>query len=126
MKRRQILVNVLLILLLAGLGWFCWRGGKSYSLLLENLPYGEDGTAQPALEAVNVTIGNGKAIFMLDGDRTATKVMGTSHMLRIDILDEEDRVVETKEIPFSMDELGDPATLNVARAFREGAAAPPS
>lgn len=120
MKQKQILVNVCLVLALTGLGWFCYLGGKTHDILLENLAYQADGAQQPGLEAIYAYLDNGKQIFMLDGDRTVASGSGKRHVLRIEILDENDKVIETKEISFTMADLGDKPAINVARAYRQG------
>lgn len=125
MSRKQISVNLCLVLVLTALGWFCYQAGKTYDILLENLPYRTaetegTGDEQPALEAIYATVDNGKKILMLEGDRTVTTGSGGNHRLKIEILDEDDNVVETREIPFSMSDLGDNPVINVARTFREG------
>lgn len=126
MSRKQIIINLCLVLVLTGLGWFCYQAGKTYDILLENLPYqtaGAEGISaeQPALEAIYATVDNGKKILMLEGDRTMATGSGGNHRLKIEILDEDDNVVETREIPFSRSDLGDKPAINVARAYREGA-----
>lgn len=121
MKRKQIMVNICLILVLTGLGWFCYQGGKTYDILLENLAYQADDVEQPALEAIYAYLDNGRQIFMLEGDRTVAPGSGKQHVLKIEILDGDDNVIETKEIPFTMADLGGKPAINVARAYRQGA-----
>lgn len=121
MKKKQILVNICLILALTGLGWFCYQRGKTYDILLENLAYQADGVEQPGLEAIYAYLDNGKQIFMLEGDRTIASGSGKHHLLKIEILDENDKVIETKEISFTMSDLDGIPAINVARAYRRGA-----
>lgn len=124
MSTRQIFVNIGLVIVLIVLGTLFYQGGKSYDILLENLPYQVDGEEQPGLEAIYAYIDGGKQIFMLEGDQTMASGAGKSHVLKIELLDEEDNVMETKEIAFSMSDLGQAATINVARSYREGSIHP--
>lgn len=126
MNKKQVIVNVCLVLVLIATGWFCYRQGKTYTILLENLPYETGGEKQTGLEAIYAYIDNGRQVFMLEGDRTAVSGSGSSHVLKIEMLDEEDKVLETREIPFSMSDLGERQSVNVARAYREGSVEAPS
>lgn len=121
MSAKRILVNLGIVLVLAAVAVYCYNAGKAYKILLENLPYTENGVEQPGIEALNATIDDQpKPIFMLEGDRTMITAVGREHRLKIDILDMEDNVVESKAIEFSISDLGESMSLNVVRAFREG------
>ncbi|MDL2267139.1 hypothetical protein LJC46_04025 [Desulfovibrio sp. OttesenSCG-928-G15] len=122
MSRKQLLVDSVLVCILILAGLFCYRGGKSYDILLENLPFELNAEKHPALEAAYAYVDNGKQIFMLDGDRTMASGLGMKHVLKIELLDPEDKVIETREIPFSIEDLGDKPSLNVAKAFLEAGA----
>lgn len=120
MSRRQILVNAVLVLAFIGLGLFCYQSGKTYNILLENLPYSVNGEERPGLEAIYAYIDGGKQNFMLDGDRTVTPGSGKKHVLKIELLDEEDNIIDTREVSFNVTDLGENMSVNVARAYREG------
>jgi hypothetical protein len=121
MTMKRTLVNVGIIIVLALVGYYCYDTGKSYKILLENLPYiAEDGREQAAIEALNATVDTQiNPIFMLEGDRTVATAVGKTHVLKIEILDIEDKVIDTKSIRFTMRDLGSPPTLNVVRAYYE-------
>lgn len=119
MSRKQLLVDIVLVFLLIVTGWLCYRGGKSYDILLENLPFELNAKKHPALEAAYAYVDNGKQIFMLDGDRTMASGLGMKHVLKLELLDAEDKVIETREISFNIDDLVDGRSLNVAKAYME-------
>lgn len=118
---RRTIVNTLIVLVLAGLAWYCYDAGKSYKILLENLPYAENGTDYEALEAINATVDEaGKPIFMLPDDRSFVSAVGKKHVLKIEILDIEDNVTETKLVEFQIKDLGKERALNVVKAYHLG------
>lgn len=115
---KRIIVNIVIVLCFAALAYYCYDAGKAYNVLLENVAYSVDGVEHPGIEALQVTIdGRGEPIFMLEGDRMMGVTSGKKHTLKIEILDEEDKVVETRLVPFNMSDLGDGAAVNVARAY---------
>ena len=119
--KRRILVNAVIVLFFAGVAWFCYDMGKSYSLILENLPYAADGVQHPGIEAMQVTIdGQGEPIYMLEGDQMPGVAAGKKHVLRLEILDEKDEVVETRDVPFHILDLEGKNSINVARAYALG------
>lgn len=121
MNSKRLLVNAGIVLALALLAWYCYDAGKSYRVRLENVAYLENGVEQPALEALNAIIDKGgKPFFMLEGDITFAPAVGKAHDLIIEILDIDDKVVETKVIPFDISDLDENLVLNVARAYNEG------
>lgn len=118
---KRIIVNVVIILCFAALAYYCYDAGKSYNVMLENLAYTVDGVEHPGIEALQVTIdGQGDPIFMLEGDQMPGTAAGKKHALKIEILDEDDKVVETKVVPFHILDLGDKLSINVARAYALG------
>lgn len=118
---RRIIVNTVLGALIVLLAVYCYNAGKAYTFLLENLPYELNGEQQPAFEALQVSLDQDREpVFMLEDDRINVTGVGKTHVLRIELLDEEDKVVETKEIPFSTMDLDESLTINVARAFAQG------
>lgn len=118
---KRLIVRLALLLLLAGIGFWCFVSGKAYDIVLENIPLEADGQTYPALEAVNAYMDkNPEPILLLDGDRMVATAVGSHHVLRIDVLDEDDKVLETQLYPFTIRELGASLSLNVSRAFSKG------
>ena len=118
---KRILVNVIIVLCFAGIAYFCYDEGKSYTLLLENVPYILDGKEYPGVEAMQVTIdGAGDPVYLLEGDQMPGIAAGKKHTLKIEILDEDDKVVESRELSFHILDLGDKRSINTARAYAIG------
>lgn len=112
---KHILVNIVLTALLVLLGVWCYSEGKTYKVVLDNTAFtGKDGLEYPALEAVEVTIDKDEPIYLLEDDSASGKAMGKKHVMVIDRLDEDDKVVESRKIEFSINELGDTLEVNVA------------
>ncbi len=114
---KRIIVNCCLVLALVGLGWYCYLSGKAYIVMLENLPFELHGEKRPGIEAVNVIIGDHEPVLLLEGDQIPTEASRRDKVLQIDILDENNKVIESKRIPFSLRDLGDQPKINVAEAF---------
>lgn len=118
---KRLLVRLFLILLLAGIGFWCFVSGKAYDIVLENIPLEADGRTYSAMEAVNAYVDKDPdPILLLDGDRMVATAVGSRHVLRIDVLDEDDNVLETHVYPFTMKDLGTSLSLNVPYAFSKG------
>lgn len=112
---KHVLVNIVLTALLVLLGVWCYSEGKTYKVVLDNTAFtGKDGLEYPALEAVEVTIDKDEPIYLLEDDSASGKAMGKKHVMVIDRLDEDDKVVESRKIEFSINELGDTLEVNVA------------
>ena len=121
MTRRQLWVNAGIVALLCGICVLCYRTGKAYDLILENVPYSVEGKEYPAVEALQATIDTQRnPVYLLEGDREVGMAVGLNHRLKIEILDSEDKVVETRVVAFSVDELGKDRVLNVAKMFAHG------
>ena len=120
---RRILVDCLIVVIFAAVGWFCYDAGKSYNIILENVAFTVDGIEYPGIEAMQVTIdGRGEPIYMLEDDRMVGMASGKRHTLMIEILDEDDRPIEeqTKMVTFTMKDLGPELTINTAKAYALG------
>lgn len=119
--KRRLLVNAGIVLFFAALAYLCYDMGKSYTLILENVPYTVDNVEYPGIEAMQVTIdGQGDPIYLLEGDQMPGVAAGKKHILRLEILDEKDAVVETRELAFHILDLEGKNSINVARAYALG------
>lgn len=118
---KRLFVRIILILLLAGIGFWCFVSGKAYDIVLENIPLEAGGQTYPSMEAVNAYVDkNPDPVLLLDGDRMVATAVGSHYVLRIDVLDEDDKVLETRVYPFTIKELGESLSLNVPYAFSKG------
>lgn len=126
MTQRQILVNAGIVALLVIIGYICFVTGRAYNVIVENVPVTVESVAYEPLEAVQVYIDQqAEPTYLLDGDRLVSSAMGTTHVLIIEVLNEEDKPIETLTVPFTMSELkGSPRIINIpyfyAKAKAEG------
>lgn len=112
---KHILVNCVMIVLLIGLGVWCYDQGKTYKVILGNYAFtGQDGTEYPALEAAEVFIDGNDPVFLLEDDSGTGDATGRRHTMVIALLDENDKPMETRSVQFSIAELGEKLELNVA------------
>ncbi len=112
---KQILVNCVIVLLLIALGVWCYTQGKTYKISLGNYAFtGQDGQSHPALEAVEVVIDNKEPVFLLEDDSGTGEATGRRHTMVIDLLDENDKPIESRSLQFSIADLDDDLEVNVA------------
>ncbi|NCC95210.1 MAG: transmembrane BAX inhibitor motif protein-containing protein 1 [Synergistales bacterium] len=106
MRPRQIFVNVVIVLALVAIGIFCYNEGKANDLFLDNVPYDHDGKVLQPFEAVLVSVdGVGEPLFLVEGDRGVVTVPGRKHVIVVEELDDEDKVIKTHKVSFSNKEL---------------------
>ena len=112
---KHILVNCVIVLLLIGLGVWCYAQGKTYKLSLGNYDFTDkSGTEHPALEAVEVFIDDKEPVFLLEDDSGTGEATGRQHTMVIKLLDEKDNPIESRSIKFSVADLDDDLDVNVA------------
>ena len=116
---KHVLVNVALVALLVLLGVWCYTQGKTYKLALDNSA-GKDGLEYPALEAAEVIIDKAEPIYMMEDDSSSGKAVGKKHVMIIDKLDEDDKVLESRTIRFSISELNENLEINIAEFWLRG------
>ena len=118
---KHVLVNVALVALLVLLGVWCYTQGKTYKLALDNSAFtGKDGLEYPALEAAEVIIDRAEPIYMMEDDSSSGKAVGKKHVMIIDKLDEDDKVLESRTIRFSISELNENLEINIAEFWLRG------
>lgn len=106
MKPRQIVVDLLIVVFLAGVAVYCYNIGKAYDLFVDNASFTHDGVTYDAFEAIQVRVDDMETpLFLLEGDRGAATVNGRSHVVIVEELDENDNVSKTHRIPFKSSEL---------------------
>ena len=112
---KHILVNCVIVLLLIGLGVWCYVQGKTYKLSLGNYAFtDQNGEEHPALEAVEVFIDDKEPVFLLEDDSGTGEATGRQHTMVIKLLDENDKPIESRTIKFSVADLDDDLDVNVA------------
>lgn len=106
MKLKQIMVNFLIVAAMTALAFFCYANGKANIIFVENSPFDHEGVTYEAFEAVQVTAdGSESPLFLLAGDRGTVTLIGTSHALLIEELDENDNITAKHSINFKNREL---------------------
>ena len=114
-------MDVLLILVFAAIGYFCYSNGKAYNFILDNTAYTAE--ALESMEAVSVSVDGGtpKVLYADDKD-VAVAIGGGSHVMRIDTLDLQDKPIpgEGREYTFSLDGMGKRPSINVPYAYKNG------
>ena len=73
-----------------------------------------DGQEHPALEAVEVFIDGNDPVFLLEDDSGTGDATGRKHTMVIELLDENDKPIESRTITFSIAELSENLEINVA------------
>lgn len=116
---KHIFVNCVIVILLIGLGVWCYTQGKTYKLSLGNYAYtGQDGQEYPALEAVEVIIDNKDPVFLLEDDSGTGEATGRRHTMVIELLDENDNPIESRSLQFSIADLDDNLDVNIAEFWQ--------
>ena len=102
--KRQYVIDALILAALVAFSIFLYHSGKGYTLIFDNrnITLGEKSYKAP--EYVQVTLdGKGRPLEIMGGDRDIMTVMGKKHVLKVDILsDDEETVMATVERPFSV------------------------
>ena len=102
--KRQYVIDALILAALVAFSIFLYHSGKGYTLIFDNrnITLGEKSYKAP--EYVQVTLdGKGRPLEIMGGDRDIMTVMGKKHVLKVDILsDDEETVMATIERPFTV------------------------
>ena len=100
--KRQYVIDALIVLALVAFSVFLYQSGKGYTLIFDNrnITLGEKSYEAP--EYIQVTLdGKGRPLEIMGGDRDIMTVMGKKHVLKVEILsDDEETVMATVERPF--------------------------
>jgi hypothetical protein len=100
--KRQYVIDALIVLALVAFSVFLYQSGKGYTLIFDNrnITLGEKSYEAP--EYIQVTLdGKGRPLEIMGGDRDIMTVMGKKHVLKVDVLsDDEETVMATVERPF--------------------------
>ena len=116
MTIKRVLVNtVLLVLLVFAIVW-SFRTGKAYNIILENVAVSIDGIEYQPLEAIFVNFGQ-KSELMLADDIIVMRAIGSTISMQVDVVDDDDNVLESRVISFTLDEIGEDLRINVPVFF---------
>ena len=100
--KRQYVIDALIVLALVAFSVFLYQSGKGYTLIFDNrnITLGEKSYEAP--EYIQVTLDRkGRPLEIMGGDRDIMTVMGKKHVLKVEILsDDEETVMATVERPF--------------------------
>ena len=124
MNVRRIIVNAAIILVLAGIAYFCYDHGKAYDFIVDNTAYKAEGQELGALEAVQLRVDKGEGKIFYADDRDQTVAIGSGkHTARIDMLDLDDKPIEgqSKVYTFTIKSPGEVPILNLPFAYKNGA-----
>lgn len=102
--KKQIVVNLGLVLLFTLLSVFLYHSGKGYDLLLDNQTVTLEGTIYEAEGTVRVYVDDQEPLELWIDDRDVSSVMGKQHVIKIELLDEsEEKVLSSMEKKFIID-----------------------
>ncbi len=99
---KRFFVCALLLAALAGLGFYCFYGGRAYDILVDNHDITLDGKAYLGDKDVNVFIDGGEPLEMVPQDTMVVTVAGPKHTIKVEILNEDYEPVKTLEGKFSV------------------------
>ena len=92
--KRQYVIDALILAALVAFSIFLYHSGKGYTLIFDNrnITLGEKSYKAP--EYVQVTLdGKGRPLEIMGGDRDIMTVMGKKHVLKVDILSDDEETV---------------------------------
>jgi hypothetical protein len=101
--KRQYVIDALIVLALVAFSVFLYQSGKGYTLIFDNRDITIGDTSYPALPYIRVSLGgvSGRPLEIMGGDRDMMTVMGRKHVLKVEILsDDEETVTATSEHRF--------------------------
>jgi hypothetical protein len=102
--KRQYVIDALIVLALVAVSIFLYQSGKGYTLIFDNRDIEIGEKRYEALPYIRVTLdGKGHSLEIMGGDRDMMTVMGRKHVLKVEILsDDEETVMATTEHPFAV------------------------
>lgn len=116
MTTKRVLVNtILLIVLVLAILW-CFKTGKAHNIILENTPVILDGVEHKPFEAIYVSFGKDPKL-MLEGDIIIMRAVGSKINMKVDVVDSDDKVLESRTISFTLDDIGEKLRLNVPNFY---------
>jgi hypothetical protein len=100
MVNRRNVVRILLAAALVLLGVYLYTSGKQHQMFVDNMGVEIDGKAYAPEASVRVAFDGGEPLELASGDRDVTQVVGPSHSVKVEVLNESGDVVKTLEGEF--------------------------
>lgn len=100
MMNRRNGVRILLAAALVLLGVYLFVSGKQHQMFVDNMAVEIEGKAYAPEAAVRVAFDGGEPLELASGDRDVTQVVGPSHSVKVEVLNESGDVVKTLEGEF--------------------------
>jgi len=97
-RRNGFRVGLLVVLVLFGM--YLYISGKQHQMLVDNMPIELEGKAYAPELLVRAAFDGEEPLELASGDRDVTKVVGPSHTVKIEVLNESGDVVKTLEGDF--------------------------
>ncbi len=116
MTIKKITVNLAWIVALALVIVWCVQTGQAHNLILDNNPVKVDGKDVPAFEAIYVHFGDDPDL-MLEGDTIVKRVVGSNYTMTVNVVDDDDNVLESKTMSFTLDDVKDTMRLSVPEYY---------
>ncbi|NLH94508.1 MAG: hypothetical protein GX449_00355 [Synergistaceae bacterium] len=100
MVNRRNAVRILLAAALVLLGVYLYTSGKQHQMFVDNMGVEIDGRTYAPEASVRVAFDGGEPLELASGDRDVTQVVGPSHSVKVEVLNESGDVVKTLEGEF--------------------------
>jgi hypothetical protein len=100
MVNRRNVVRILLAAALVLLGVYLYTSGKQHQMFVDNMAAEIDGKTYAPETSVRVAFDGGEPLELASGDRDVTQVVGPSHSVKVEVLNESGDVVKTLEGEF--------------------------
>lgn len=100
MVNRRNTVRILLAAALVLLGVYLYTSGKQHQMFVDNMGVEIDGRTYAPEASVRVAFDGGEPLELASGDRDVTQVVGPSHSVKVEVLNESGDVVKTLEGEF--------------------------
>lgn len=97
-RRNGFRLGLLVVLVLFGM--YLYHSGKQHQMLVDNMAIQAEGKDYSPALAVRVSFNGAEPIELASGDRDVTKVVGPSHTVKVEVMNESGDVVNTLEGDF--------------------------
>ena len=89
-----------LLVVLVLLGVYLFTSGKQHQMFVDNKAVELEGKAYEPAALVRVAFNGGEPLELASGDRDVTQVVGSSHTVKVEVLNESGDVVQTLDGDF--------------------------
>jgi len=97
-RRNGFRIGLLVVLVLIGV--YLFTSGKQHQMLVDNMEIVLEGKAYPAEAFVRVAFNGKEPLELASGDRDVTQVVGPSHTVKVEVLNESGDVLKTLDGDF--------------------------